>query len=368
MSLVFWGLFFGSCVYLVLKTLLAQEFARERLSTKQGSTPLSFVQVKPLYRSSSETLKAIESFLTPLGSPKERLIILASEAGPQEWLSFHPEVEWFNFSVDQSQNGKAAMLAAGESLCREEVIVVSDADMWAPPGYSEAVLAPFQDPKVGLVTCLYTSTPPVCLDWCHLFESLCILDFSASVLVARKMEGMRFAMGSTMAVRREALTDVGGFQVLVPYLADDYQLGYRVHQKGWRIELAPVVLETTPPEGSLWAALSHQYRWLVTSRVSRPSGHGAFILTQGFVWAIALAWQDASWGWIAVLLWMSLRIVCGSWVYFFLGGARRALWQVLFLPWKDVLYFGLWLASFKGQTVRWGERFVRIDRIGRILK
>lgn len=327
---------------------------------------LRFSQVKPLYRPAESTYSAIESFLRQPGAPAHDVYLCSADAGPESWLAAHPQVTWLRLGAEQAQNGKAAILAKGERYWSGDIFVVSDADMWAQPDYLERVLAEFEDPSVGVVTCLYRSTPPKPGDWCHLFESLCILDFGASVLVARQTEGVSFAMGSTMAVRRQTLEAIGGFDALTPYLADDYQLGHKAHKAGWKVRLASTVLETEPPGGRLEKALSHQYRWLVTSRVSRPGGHLAFVVTQGFLWAGLLALLDPPLGVSLLLGWGALRAVCGGLAHLRLGGGYSSLWQVLFLLWKDALYLGLWLRSLRGNVVRWGDRELSIDKHGRI--
>lgn len=327
-----------------------------------------FCQVKPVYGSPApETLAAIGSFLRQDGVRAHDTYLLSSESGPQDWLAEHGDVTWLRLKAEQTQNGKAATLALGQPYLSGEIFVVSDADMWAGPDYLSRVLSEFDDPKVGVVTCLYRSTDPRLGDWCHLLESLCILDFSASVLVARQTEGISFAMGSTMAVRREVLHEIGGFQALVPYLADDYQLGNKASRAGWKVALASTVLQTEPPTGVLQKALSHQYRWLVTSRVSRPGGHFAFIVTQGLFWALALCFFDLRCGALALFFWSLWRVLMGAAQHLALAGSWRSLWQTVFLPWKDLLYLGLWFGSLRGSRVRWGERELEIDKEGRIL-
>lgn len=345
---------------------MALAFSRAPKSPRVAKA-LRFCQAKPIYgEPSRRTLEAIETFLHQDGVGEHDVYLLSHASGPEEWLIQRPEATWLRLQAEQSQNGKAATLARATSYLSGEIFVVSDADMWAPPDYLSRVLAEFDDPKVGVVTCLYRSTPPRVGDWCHLFESLCILDFSASVLVARRTEGIRFAMGSTMAVRRQTLEEIGGFQALVPYLADDFQLGYKASQAGWKVALASTVLQTEPPTGALVKALSHQYRWLVTSRVSRPGGHLAFIVTQGLFWSLlwfALSPWHGLW---ALVFWKLWRISHGAVQHVCLKGSWGSLWQVALLPWKDLLYLALWFGSLRGRRVRWGERELVIDTEGRI--
>lgn len=175
-------------------------------------------------------------------------------------------------------------------------------------------------------------------------------------------------MGSTMAIRRQTLEEIGGFEALEPYLADDFQLGYRAAQAGWKVRLAGAVLQTDFPGARLRDALSHQYRWLVTSRVSRPGGHAAFLVTQGLFWAGVLTLCRWPLGLLALGVWSFLRVAVVSRLLAILGEVpragvdRRALWA----PIKDTLYLALWFGSLFGRTVRWGERRLVVGSDGTI--
>ncbi len=364
--MLLWLLFSIGVGYQLATVFLALRFRRE-CGVDLEVNQTRFSQVKPVYRPESQTLDAIESFLAQSGVPPHDVYLCSSSPGPSRWLADHPQVTWLRLQAEQERNGKAAVLAKANRYWSGDIFVVSDADMHANPDYLARVLSEFRDLEVGVVTCLYRSTPSRFGDWCHLLEALCILDFSASVLVARETEGMTFAMGSTMAIRRETLAEIGGFEALEPYLADDYQLGNRAHRAGWKVRLASTVLQTEPPKGSLRVALEHQYRWLVTSRVSRPGGHFAFLLTQGFLWAALLCLASSHGIW-PLLAWAATRMLCGAVVSRALSnGSCAGLWEAVFLVWKDALFLGLWMLSCFGQRVRWGGRELVIDAEGRII-
>ena len=347
-------LFVASCFYLAMETVLALLFRGQKKPTPLDCSP-SFCQVKPLYKPSEETFSAIDTFREQSLGGQHVLYLCSATEAPSEWLDARPDVRWLELHSDQSQNGKAATLALAESLWDGEIFVISDGDMRAEPDYLERVLAEFADPSVGVVTCIYTGAIAGEQSLGQLFESLCMLDFATSVLVCELTEGISFAMGSTMAIRRQTLEDIGGFDALVPYLADDYQLGNRAHRAGWKVRLARTVMQTQVDAVSLREGLAHQYRWLVTSKVSRPGGHVAFVVTQGFLWSVLLGFSG---NWCFLAFWCTLRVVLG-------GLKSRALcpswnlresWHSLFLPLKDALYIVLWAASLFGNRVTWGAR------------
>lgn len=367
MLILLCSLFFVSVGYQIFSTLAAAQFSARR---PQSSASVRCSQIKPVRSVEPTTLKTIESFLRTRGGADHDMYLCSAESGPQEWLEAWPQVTWLRLRADQSQNGKAATLALGQRYWSGDIFIISDADMHCELDYLEAVLGEFRDPKVGVVTALYRAVESPHQSWGGLLEALCILDFASSVLVAEKTEGVSFALGSTMAIRREALQEIGGFEALVPYLADDFQLGYKASQKGWKVRLAPTVLQTELGHPSLRQALSHQYRWLVTSKISRPGGHVAFLVTQGLLWSglLCLCWPE--FGWPLMALWCLLRWSLGWLQDRFLSPSSQAArpWQILFLPWKDVVYLGLWASSLWGRKVMWGHQEITLDGEGKITK
>lgn len=365
MKTILMMLFLAGCAYQILATVLSREFSRRR--PRAGGKIPRFCQVKPLREAAPSSLAAMETFLTLPQQEDRDFYVCSSQPVCEEWASQWDRVTWLRLKAEPGGNGKAATLALGQKYWSGDIFVISDADMVCGEDYLEAVLGEFQDPEVGAVTCLYrglgSAGPGAVL------ESLCILDFSSSVLVAEKTEGIKFAMGSTMAVRREVLEQIGGFEGLSEYLADDFQLGFRAASRGWKVALAPTVLDTDLGAPGWRSALQHQYRWMVTSRVSRPLGHAAFIVTQGLPWSLFLTLWDARLGGALVLFWCFLRVALGAIQSLSLRGVRSgsSLFQLLFLPLKDLVFLGLWAASLRGNKVHWGSEEIEVDSQGRIL-
>ena len=151
-------------------------------------------------------------------------------------------------------------------------ILVNDADIRVGRRYLREVMWLFKDSEIGMVTCLYKGKPAGTIG--SKLESLGIAtDFIPGVLISSFMEGgLRFALGSTMAMVRTALEKIGGFESVVDYLADDYQLGARVADAGFKVSLAHETVETAIPPYSFAEFWQHQLRWARTMRVSRPRG------------------------------------------------------------------------------------------------
>ena len=146
----------------------------------------------------------------------------------------------------------------------------------------------FRDPKVGGVTALYRGN-----DNLQLVAAMDCVGSSAvfcgAALVARELEGLKFMMGSTMATTKQRLAEIGGFEAMVDLHSDDYELGRRIADRGYRIELLPEPVQMAFPSQTLGAYLRHELRWAIGIRNIRPGGHFGMLFTHGLPWAIAAA-------------------------------------------------------------------------------
>lgn len=267
-------------------------------------------------------------------------------------------------------NGKVSTLAQLVPQARCEYILVNDSDITVSPHYLERVMAHFapmalqpnaQPPKaVGLVTALYRGRAHGTLG--SRLESLGIAtDFMPSVLVARMIEGgLRYGLGSTLAVSRDALAKIGGFEALVDHLADDYELGERICKAGYRVALSAEVVETSVPAYTWRGFCDHQLRWLRTVRDARPGGYAGLLFTQGLTLAvvnlIASGVSPLSLWLLALCFFLriSLAMMVGAEVL----GDHQVLPSLLLLPLRDLVATGLWIAGFAGNTIVWrDERF-----------
>ena len=258
-------------------------------------------------------------------------------------------------------NVKAGVLAALARRARHPLLVINDSDIEVPPGYLRAVTAPLDDAAVGMVTCLYRAAAE---SWAARWEALGIAtEFAPSVLVARLLGVAEFALGSTMALRAETLREIGGFEAIADYLADDYQLGSHVSRRGYRIQFAPVVVETNLGAGSWREVWRHQLRWSRTIRVSRPSGYFGYAVTHATLWALV---AFAAGQWPAGALALSLRVAAGVWIGAGLLGDRSVARHFWLIPFRDLAGFAVWLAGLFGKTVDWRGQKLKLRADGKI--
>jgi len=281
-------------------------------------------------------------------------------------------------------NGKVSTLAQLATHAQYDFLLINDSDITVSPHYLERVMSCFASPPfphegaermgqravpVGLVTALYRgrahSTLPSRL------EALGIAtDFMAGVLLSKMIEGgLHYGLGSTLAVRRDALEKAGGLVPLVDYLADDYELGARVAQAGYRVGLSAEVVETSVPAYGWRGFFGHQLRWLRTVRDARPWGYAGLIFTHGLGWALL---NVLAGGLSPVSLWLLglsffLRLAQAMTVGAEVLCDHEVLANLWLLPLRDAIAMGLWVAGFAGNTIVWrGERFVL--RGGKLVK
>lgn len=247
---------------------------------------------------------------------------------------------------------------------RYDIFVISDSDIRVGPGYLRAVVAPFHDPKVGAVTCLYRGLTDGSL--ASELEALGnTSDFDAGVLAAWRLGGVDFALGATMATTRRRLAEIGGFEALVDHFSDDFELGNRIHKLGYRVEITTFPVYTVFPKQMLSECFRHQVRWTLTMRHSQPWGHFGLVFTHGLPWVIlaaALAPTAAiSAAYIAayVILRGAMAWAVGVWG---VGDPllRRRMWMV---PLRDAFAFIVWLTSFFQRTIEWrGSHYTIRDK------
>ncbi len=257
-------------------------------------------------------------------------------------------------------NLKVSNLVQMLPLAHYDLLIVNDSDIRVEPGYLRRIMAEFADPRVGMVTCLYRGIAGKTIG--SRLEAIGIsTDFSAGVLAARQLEGIRFALGSTLAFSREALKAIGGFEPLVDYLADDFELGARIARAGYEVRLSQVVVDHYLPDYSLRGFLQHQLRWARSTRDSRRWGYTGVGLTFGLPWALlAVAFSGgAVWSWTLLAVAAALRFAMAITVGHGILRDRDLGRSLALLPLRDVVAMAVWIASFAGHTVAWrGDQFI----------
>jgi ceramide glucosyltransferase len=257
-------------------------------------------------------------------------------------------------------NRKVSNLAQMARAANYDLLLINDSDIRVDADYLTTVIRELQQPNVGMVTCLYRgiSGPTVA----SRFESLGIgTDFAAGVLVARELErGLRFGLGSTMALRKSDLRAIGGFEAIADYLADDYELGKRIANRNLKVTLSKHIVDSFLPEYDFSQFFSHQLRWARTIRASRPAGYAGLLMTFTLPWALVnlAAARGASWAIgllsVALLARASMALAVGKLAL----NDQQVLRSMWLLPLRDVLAIVVWVVGLAGRKIAWrGESF-----------
>ncbi len=263
-------------------------------------------------------------------------------------------------------NDKVVKLARLVSEAEHEVVVISDSDVRVQPDYLRTVVAPLADPKVGAVTCFYVpikeKTLAENLQTIGMFS-----DFYAGILVARQLDGVKFALGPTIATTRTRLAGFGGYEAIENRPADDLLVGRLIAEQGYEVELLPYAISTVADYGSMRDLLHKRLRWIVVMRHMRPWGHLGLLLTQGLPWSLAAIAIHPSarvaLGYLGTYLVLRCAMTCliGVW-----GLKQNAVWKKLgLIPVWDAMAFLVWLISFARNSIRWrdGEYYIRDGRL-----
>lgn len=355
------------CGYSILCLWGAASFRREKKSPP-ASEPISTPPVsilKPLKGSDPEMYASLRSHCVQ-DYPRYEIIFGVSEAddpaiGVVERLKGEfPEraIRLIHCREKLGPNIKISNLIQMLPEARHGILVVNDSDIQVGGEYLRRIVAELQN--AGLVTCLYRGVPGGTLG--SRLESLGIsTDFCAGVLAARALEGgVRFGLGSTLAFRRSDLAAIGGFEPLLEYLADDYELGRRFAEAGKSVTLSHEVVDTHLPGYSPGEFATHQLRWARTIRHARPGGYVGMLSTFTLPWAAlaVIAAGGAAWSWWLLAAAAGFRIAVAI-----ASGKRvlrdkRVLPGLWLIPLRDLVALVIWAGGFLGGRVVWrGESF-----------
>lgn len=249
---------------------------------------------------------------------------------------------------------------------RPDVFVLSDADVSVETDYLRRIIGElYSDERVGLVTCAYRSQPHQPGLGARLEALYVNTDFMPMAILADSFEPLHYAFGATIAIKAKVLEEIGGFEKIKDLLADDFHLGKRAVERGYRIVLSRAMVTIVPGERTFSDFWYHQLRWARTYRTVRPVSIGT-ILTHGPLWALLLVLAS---GFSAASLAIAAGVVAvraamGAWMIRGVAKLPMSLSDLGLLLFKDYAISGIWLASLLGKSVRWGDRRFKIRADG----
>lgn len=363
----------GVCVaafwfYSLLAVVAARQWHRARPAPLPDYTP-AVTLLKPVRGVDAEAYANFASFCA-LDYPPERVQILfgaLDPADPALALVRRLQTDFPQADIGLitpppdaviGYNRKVSNLAAMRPHAKHDLLVLCDSDMRVQPDYLRRVVAPFAA-GAGLVTCPYRGFQAE--SFAAVLESLGIgSEFIPSALVSRILEGVGFAFGSTIALTREALDALGGFESLKDELADDFRLGNGARRAGFEVVLSDYVVDDVLGAERFGAMWARRLRWARTVRSCRPAGYAGAIITHGLVFALLFLLANGFRlpGWTLFGLTLAVRLMTAVWIAARYTRDSNVTRRWYLLPLSDLLSFALYVGSYLGNTIVWrGERF-----------
>lgn len=365
------------CGMVVLSTLRFS--ARKRREGSEAATYLPPVSMlKPLHGTEPGMERNLESFFEQ-DYPAFELLFCARYAD-DEGLQLarrvgerYPNVQAKYLTcgdpIPRFHNAKVFSLAKLDAVARNDEYVTSDADVRVAPDYLQRMVQYLRDPEVGLASCVYLGTAHPGAGLSSQLDAVGkSVEMTSGVLVADMIEGTKFALGATMAVRRRSFQQVGGFGELGQFYADDFVLGNRLAEQGVRVLLATHVIRLMVQDSPFSLSYRNQLRWMQSTRRSRPWGH----LGSGLTFSVAYGLLGLCWGLLsrrpgAGLLWLGVTLV-NRWVQAaavlrVLGEPRWRQGAFLY-PLRDLLGSVLWAHSYLGENFYYRGKIYRLKAGG----
>ena len=270
-------------------------------------------------------------------------------------------------------NAKVYSLAKLSSVAKNELFITSDADVRVRKDYLVRMVQNLKNPQIGLASCVYLGTTDRAAE-AGLFSQLDAVgksvEMTSGVLVADMLEGTKFALGASMAVRRESFQKAGGFEELGQFYADDFVLGNRLAAQGVGVRMATHVIRLMVQDTPFWLSFRNQLRWMQSTRRSRPLGH----LGSGLTFAIPFGVLGLIWGLLSGhslmgVVWLAAmvlnRLLLASAVLQVMGD-RDWMRGMLLYPLRDLLGSVLWLGSYGGDKFYYRGKIYTLKDGGRV--
>jgi ceramide glucosyltransferase len=371
----------SSWVFLALAVLGARKFHREAREQRAGMTgaaklpPVSLL--KPVHGAEPRLKENIESFFRQDYPEYEILFAADTEENAalpvvREVCSRYPHIPTRVIVTGRPPwpNPPAYSFYKMTELAAHGILVTSDSDVEVQTNYLREVVTPLLDANVGMLTCVYRGKSAGGF-WSAVHAIGMSVEMTAGVVTANLLEGMKFGLGPTIVVRREALEKIGGYTVLGEYFANDFMIGNLIEKAGYRVVLSGHIIDHVVAPLSFSRVWEHEVRWAKSTRWSRPLGHFGsgliFAMPYGIVGFAAAAWLGYAWtaaGFLALAI--ANRVLESLVIGWGVVRDPRARNEAWLYPLRDLLGFFVWCASYGPQRTVWRNIPYRLAGQGRI--
>jgi ceramide glucosyltransferase len=363
----------GGLVYYLLAIVATRKLYKSRETAEpEIAAPLSISLLKPLRGADPDLELHLESFFLQ-GYPSFEILFAVRRADDpavavaERLMARYPNVPARLILTGEPpySNAKVYSMEKMAEAASADILVITDSDTSVDKDYLRHVAAAFAQERVGAATNLYRGGPGADL-WSKLEALGMSTEFMAGVVVANHLEGMKFTLGPSMAVRRDCLRAIGGFAAMADYLADDFVLGQWASEAGYEVALLSRPINHHATALGFTSSFKHRLRWNRSSRFSRPAGYVGQGFTYGLPWALLLFFAAPFWWSGSFLLAVATARL---WLACELGlrllddrGSLRRFWLI---PLQDMLSLATWIGGFVGREIVWRNERYRLLEGGR---
>jgi ceramide glucosyltransferase len=386
LQVVFWVAAVGSVtssIYCLMVMAAAARFGLRKRREQNAATDFlpAVSMLKPLHGTETGMERNIASFFEQEYPGEWELLFCArqeSDEGLQLARAVGQRYPWVDARyvtcgepTPQFHNAKVFSLAKMDSVAKNDLYVTSDADVRVEKDYLLRMVQNLKDPQMGLASCVYLGTAHEGAAFASQLDAVGkSVEMSSGVLVADMIEGTKFALGATMAVRKKSFQDVGGFEELGQFYADDFVIGNRLAEQGTGVEMATYVIRLMVQDSPFWLSFRNQLRWMQSTRRSRPWGH----LGSGLTFAMPFGLLGLAWGllsghaalgvvWLlamAVNRWLQAGAILGA------LGDPDILYNAMIYPLRDLVGWVLWVGSYGGENFYYRGKVYKLKDGGRV--
>lgn len=366
--------FIGTAYYILSTLALIAHFTKKQRSKHQAQTQQPSISIlKPVNGLDYGARDNFLAYLTQNYDDYEVLFGVLDKDDPStgvisDVIKAFPHASLHIGSDIDGANNKVKILHNLLRYSSGEIIVITDADTCVKPGFLRRIISPFENEQIGAVTCMYRGSKAAsAADALEGLHMTCV--FAPGVVCAAYISGVYFGLGAAIAIRREVLETLGGFEAIVDYLADDFQLGKRVAQAGYKVDLSDYVVDVVLCDENIRNVIARELRWAQAAKVGNPLGYLGYAVTYGFAYALLflLASGFSAIGWLVLGGVAAVRIITAY------IGARKCMKdyeftrRVSLLPVRDLLSPAIWIAAFFTDTITWRGRKLRLMKDGRMV-
>jgi ceramide glucosyltransferase len=352
----------AGCVFMIVAAAITPSFVR--IGRVVVSPAPAVTILKPLYGDEIGLFENLASFCEQdYDGPVQIVFGVANANDPALAAVERLRAKYPAMAIDVvadartvGSNPKISNLINMSARIAHDIVILADSDIRVRRDYLAHVMQGLLQ-SGGPVTCPYYGISTGNF-WSRLSQLTIDGQFLPGVLVGARLKLAQPCLGSTIALRRDLLTAVGGFEAVADCLADDYELGKLLARHGSPVTVLPLAVGHVCDESSFRELWHHELRWVLTIRIVDPLGYIGWTVTHAFPLAL-IAWGIGG-GWAAV--WLAFAaLVCRTVLILTIergyGLPAHPYWLI---PGRDLLSFAVFIAGFVGRDVSWRGQRLRL--------